>query len=36
VIHPQALVDPTAKLGKEVHIGPFSVIGANVEMGDNT
>lgn len=36
MIHPQALVDSTAKLGKEVHIGPFSVIGANVEIGDNT
>ncbi len=36
MIHPQAIVDPGAKIGKNVHIGPFSIIGAGVEIGDNT
>jgi len=36
VIHPQAIVHPTAKLGREVHIGPFSIIGPDVEIGDET
>jgi UDP-N-acetylglucosamine acyltransferase len=36
VIHPQAIVDPSAKLGKNVHVGPFSIIGPGVEIGDNT
>jgi UDP-N-acetylglucosamine acyltransferase len=36
VIHPQAIVDPGAKIGKNVHIGPFSVIGPGVEIGDET
>jgi UDP-N-acetylglucosamine acyltransferase len=36
VIHPQAIVDPRARLGRDVHVGPFSVIGAEVEVGDGT
>jgi UDP-N-acetylglucosamine acyltransferase len=36
VIHPQAIIDPGAKLGKEVHIGPYSVIGPAVEIRDRT
>ena len=36
MIHPQAIVDPGAKIGKNVQIGPFSVIGAGVEIGDDT
>jgi len=36
VIHPQAIVDPGAKIGKNVNIGPFSVIGPGVEIGDDT
>ena len=36
MIHPQAIVDPGAKIGKNVHIGPFSVIGPGVEIGDDT
>jgi UDP-N-acetylglucosamine acyltransferase len=36
VIHPQAIVDPGAKIGKNVQIGPFSVIGPGVEIGDET
>lgn len=36
MIHPQAIVDPGAKLGKNVHIGPFSIVGAGVEIDDET
>lgn len=35
-IHPQAIIDPSAKLGNNVEIGPFSVIGPDVEIGDGT
>jgi len=35
-IHPTAIVDPAAKLGVDVHIGPYAVIEANVEIGDRT
>ena len=34
VIHPSAIVSPLAKLGNHVRIGPFCVVGANVELGD--
>lgn len=36
MIHPLAIVDPGAKLGKDVQIGAFSIIGAGVEIGDGT
>ncbi len=35
VIHPTAIVSPLAKLGRNLHIGPFCIVGANVEIGDN-
>ena len=35
-IHPQAYIDPTAKIGKNVTIGPFSYVGAQVVIGDDT
>src|SRR4029077_8244097 len=35
-VHPTAIVDPNAKLGANVEIGPFSIIGAHVTIGDNT
>src|SRR4030042_261182 len=35
-IHATAVVDPSAKLGTEVEIGPFCVIGPDVELGDGT
>ncbi|HEX7965946.1 MAG TPA: acyl-ACP--UDP-N-acetylglucosamine O-acyltransferase [Gammaproteobacteria bacterium] len=35
-VHPQALVDPKAKLDSSVSVGPFSVIGADVEVGAGT
>lgn len=36
MIHPQALVDPSAKLADDVSVGPFSVIGAEVEIDSGT
>jgi UDP-N-acetylglucosamine acyltransferase len=33
-IHATALVDPSARLGANVEIGPFCVIGPHVELGD--
>ena len=34
-IHPTALVDPGAKLGKNVEVGPFCIVEKGVEIGDN-
>lgn len=34
-IHPSSVVDPQAKLADSVSIGPFCVVGANVELGDD-
>lgn len=34
-IHPTAIIDPAAKLGVEVEVGPYSIIGPNVELGDH-
>ena len=36
MIHPLAIIDPGAKIGKDVQIGAFSIIGAGVEIGDGT
>ena len=35
-VHSTAIVDPNAKLGDDVKIGPFSVIEAGVSIGDRT
>jgi UDP-N-acetylglucosamine acyltransferase len=35
-IHASALVDPAARLGQGVRIGPWSLVGPNVELGDGT
>lgn len=35
-IHPTAVVDSGAVLGKDVSIGAFSIVGAGVEIGDGT
>lgn len=32
-IHPNAVIDPTARIGEEVSIGPFTVVGANAQIG---
>jgi UDP-3-O-[3-hydroxymyristoyl] glucosamine N-acyltransferase len=34
-IHPTAIIHPTAKLGRNCHIGAYSVIEANTIIGDN-
>ena len=36
VIHRLALVDPSAKLGQDVQIGPFCVVEEDVSIGDGT
>ncbi|MCY4138017.1 MAG: UDP-3-O-(3-hydroxymyristoyl)glucosamine N-acyltransferase [Rhodobacteraceae bacterium] len=35
-IHPTAVVDPTARVGNNVSIGPFTQIEADVEIGENS
>ncbi len=35
MIHASAIVDPSAKLGAGVRIGPWSIIGPGVELADN-
>lgn len=34
MIHPTAIIDPSAKIGADVTIGPYCIIGADVEIGD--
>ena len=36
MIHPQAIVDPSARIADDASIGPFCVIGADVEIGCGT
>ncbi|WP_430459722.1 acyl-ACP--UDP-N-acetylglucosamine O-acyltransferase [Thalassolituus sp. LLYu03] len=36
MIDPRAIVDPSAKIGANVKIGPFSIIGPDVEIGEGT
>ena len=36
MIHPTALIDPAARLGNNVSVGAYSIIGADVEIGDDT
>jgi UDP-N-acetylglucosamine acyltransferase len=36
VIHETAVIDASAKIGKNVSIGPYSVIGPQVEIGEGT
>ena len=35
-VHPQAHVDPTARLGAAVHVGAFAVVGPRVRVGART
>ena len=35
-IHPTALVDPGAELGQGVHVGPFAILEAGIQVGDRT
>ena len=34
-IHPTAVIDASAKVGKNAHVGPYVVISENVEIGNN-
>ena len=34
LIDGRAIIDPSAKIGADVSVGPWSIIGANVELGD--
>ncbi len=34
LIHPTAIVSPQAELGSDVEVGPYSIIGPNVQLGD--
>ena len=36
MIHKTAIIDPNAKIASTVDIGPYTVIGPNVEIDDNT
>jgi len=36
VIDPRAIIDPLARIGEGVEIGPWTVIGPHVEIGDGT
>lgn len=36
MIHPQAIVDPGARLAEDVSVGPWSMIGPDVEIGPGT
>jgi UDP-3-O-[3-hydroxymyristoyl] glucosamine N-acyltransferase len=34
-VHPTAVINPSAKIGRDAHIGPYVVIGERVEIGEN-
>ena len=36
MIDPRAIIDPSAKLGENVEIGPWTIVGPDVEIGDGT
>ena len=36
MIHQTAIIHPSAKLAENVSVGPYSVIGADVEIGEGT
>jgi len=36
MIHKTAIIDPKAKIASNVQIGPYCVIGPNVEIDENT
>ncbi len=36
MIHPQSIIDPSAKIADDVSIGPFTVIGPDVEIASGT
>lgn len=36
LIHPTAIIDPSATIGANVQIGPYCIVGRNVTIGDGT
>ena len=36
MIHNTAIIDSKAKIHNDVRVGPYSIIGANVEIEENT
>ena len=36
LIHPTAIIDPSANIADDVHIGPYSIIGSHVTIGAGT
>jgi UDP-N-acetylglucosamine acyltransferase len=36
LIDPRAIIDPSAKLGADVSVGPWSIVGPDVEIGDGS
>lgn len=36
LIHPTAIIDPSARIGADVTIGPYCIIGADVEIGEGS
>lgn len=36
MIHPTAIIDPSARIAANVQIGPYSIIGPEVEIGEGT
>lgn len=36
MIHPTAIIDPTARIADNVEVGPWTLIGPNVEIGEGT
>jgi UDP-3-O-[3-hydroxymyristoyl] glucosamine N-acyltransferase len=34
-VHPTAVIHPTAKIGKNAHVGPYVVVDGDAEIGDN-
>ena len=36
LIHETAIIDTSARIAADVEIGPYTVIGANVELGAST
>jgi UDP-N-acetylglucosamine acyltransferase len=35
-VHPTALIDATARLGRDVEVGPFSIVGPDSSVGDRS
>ena len=36
LVHSSSIIDPSAKIADDVEIGPFCLVGADVEIGSGT